>query len=108
MCRALYAPMHALCLADQKTPAMDKLYFYILQTDAMLPKYLDSLESQTAGFLSETTIQSMASVPMAGESDSEEDDNSSGDDEDDDRGNNDDKKENDDDDEDEFDTQVME
>ena len=80
MCRALYAPMHALCLADQKTPAMDKLYFYVLQTDAMLPKYLDSLESQTVGFLSETTIQSMASVPMAGESDSKEDDNSSGDD----------------------------
>ena len=41
MCQALYAPMRVLRLADQKTPAMDKLYFYVLQTDAMLPKYLD-------------------------------------------------------------------
>ena len=100
--------MRVLRLADQKTPAMDKLYFYFLQTDAMLPKYLDSLESQTAGFLSETMVQSMASVPMAGESDSEEDDNSSHDDEDDDKGNNDDEEEDDASDEDAFDTQVTE
>lgn len=33
MCRALYAPMRLLRLADQKTPAMDKLYYYVLQTD---------------------------------------------------------------------------
>ncbi len=36
MCRALYAPMRVLCLADQKKPAMDKLYYYVLQTDCML------------------------------------------------------------------------
>jgi hypothetical protein len=33
MCRALYASMRVLRLADQKTPAMDKLYYYVLQTD---------------------------------------------------------------------------
>jgi len=44
MCRALYAPMRVLRLADQKTPAMDKLYFYVLQADAMLPKYLGDLD----------------------------------------------------------------
>jgi len=36
MCRALYAPMQVLRLADQKSPAMDKLYYYVLQTDRML------------------------------------------------------------------------
>ena len=30
MCCALYAPMRLLWLADQKTPAMDKLYYYVL------------------------------------------------------------------------------
>jgi hypothetical protein len=29
--------MHVLHLADQKSPAMDKLYYYVLQTDAILP-----------------------------------------------------------------------
>jgi hypothetical protein len=33
MCRALYTPMRVLRLADQKTPVMDKLYYYVLQTD---------------------------------------------------------------------------
>jgi len=37
LCHALNAPMRVLCLADQKTPAMDKLYFYTLQTDIMFP-----------------------------------------------------------------------
>ena len=33
MCRVLYAPMRVLCLAGQKTLAMDKLFYYVLQTD---------------------------------------------------------------------------
>ncbi|KAL3766558.1 hypothetical protein ACHAWU_007798, partial [Discostella pseudostelligera] len=41
MCRALYAPMRILRLADQKTPAMDKLYYYVLQTDRQLPNEAD-------------------------------------------------------------------
>ena len=40
MCCVLYAPMRILRLADQKVVAMDKLYFYVLQAERMLPKYL--------------------------------------------------------------------
>ena len=79
MCRALYAPMRVLRLADQKSPAMDKLYFYVLQADAMLPKYLGDLDKHSNGFLSSTTIASMTSVPSAGDSDSEDNDDSSDD-----------------------------
>jgi hypothetical protein len=79
MCRALYAPMRVLRLADQKSPAMDKLYYYVLQTDAMLPKYLGDLEGHSNGFLTSETIASMMSVPSAGDSDSEDNDDSSDD-----------------------------
>ena len=77
--------MRVLRLADQKTPTMDKLYFYVLQADAMLPKYLGDLDNHSNGFLSSTTIASMSSVPSAGDSDSEDNEDSSDDsDEDDD------------------------
>lgn len=79
MCRALYAPMRVLRLADQKSPAMDKLYFYVLQADDMLPKYLGDLDKHSNGFLSSTTIASMLKVPLAGDSNSENDDDSSDD-----------------------------
>ena len=78
MCRALYAPMRVLRLADQKSPAMDKLYFYVLQADAMLPKYLGDLDKHSNGFLSSTTIASMT-IPSAGDSDSKDNDDSSDD-----------------------------
>jgi len=79
MCRALYAPMRVLRLADQKSPAMDKLYYYVLQTDDMLLKYLGDLEKHSNGFLSLETIASIMSVPSAGDSDSEDNDDSSDD-----------------------------
>jgi hypothetical protein len=41
MCRALYAPMCVLRLADQKTPSMDKLHYYVCQTDVNLSKYIE-------------------------------------------------------------------
>ena len=45
--RALYAPMRILRLADQKLAAMDKLYFYVLQDERMLPKYLvEAIEAE--------------------------------------------------------------
>ena len=44
VCHALYAPMRVLCLADQKTPAMDKLHYFVCQTNHMLPKYLAKAE----------------------------------------------------------------
>jgi hypothetical protein len=40
MCRALYAPMRVLRLADQQIPGMEKLYYYVLQTDQMLLRWL--------------------------------------------------------------------
>ena len=46
MCRVLYAPMHVLRLADQQTASMDKLYFYVLQTDRMLIKWLPDCEKK--------------------------------------------------------------
>ena len=77
LCRTLYAPMRVLCLADQKTPAMDKLYFYTLQTDIILPKYLDELEKQSNYFLTTTTARVMGNIQSAGNSsgsDNDEDD----------------------------------
>jgi hypothetical protein len=40
MCCALYAPMRVLRLADRKVAAMDKLHFYVCQTDANMSHYL--------------------------------------------------------------------
>jgi hypothetical protein len=40
MCRALYAPMRLLRLADQNVAAMDKVHFYVCQTDANMSHYL--------------------------------------------------------------------
>ena len=66
MGRALYAPMGLLRLADQKTPAMDKLYFYVLQTDRMLPKYLQDAEDRTTVFLTKQTMSAMIAPSTAG------------------------------------------
>ncbi len=70
MCHALYAPMCVLCLADQKNPAMDKLYYYVLQTDCMLPKWLGEVEKST-NFLTPNMIAAMGRVQSVGVSDSE-------------------------------------
>jgi hypothetical protein len=50
--------MRVLCLADQKNPAMDKLYYYVLQTDRMLPKWLGKVEKST-NFLTPNMIAAM-------------------------------------------------
>ena len=48
ICRVLYAPMCILCLADQKVAAMDKLYFYVLQAERMLPEFLaEAIEAES-------------------------------------------------------------
>ena len=62
MGRALYAPMRLLRLADQKTPAMDKLYYYVLQTDQMLPKYLQDAEECARVFMTKETMTMTAMV----------------------------------------------
>ncbi len=38
LCHSLYALMRILQLADQKIPAMDKLLYYVWQTDKLLAK----------------------------------------------------------------------
>ena len=43
-CRAMYAPMRLLRLADMKTPCMSKLYYYVMQTEIMLQKYVKQAE----------------------------------------------------------------
>jgi len=83
MCRALYAPMRVLRLADQKNPAMDKLFYYVSQTDRMLPKSLGEVQERSARLLSDATINAIdTSTFSAGVSD--DDDDSDGSDEDDD------------------------
>jgi hypothetical protein len=59
MCCILYAPMHVLRLADQQSPAMDKLYYYVLQTDWMLLKYLPSAEIKSRLLLEDSKLNSM-------------------------------------------------
>ena len=66
MCRALYAPMRVLRLADQKVPAMDKLYYYVMQTDRMLPMYIADAEKITAKFFSGQTLVAMERNSSAG------------------------------------------
>ena len=56
MCRVLYAPMCVLRLADQQTASMDKLYFYILQTDRMLMKWLPDCEKKSTELLRDTSL----------------------------------------------------
>ena len=53
MCRALYAPMRVLCLADQKTPAMDKLYY-------------QDAEELAKNFLTNDTLSAMGHPSTAG------------------------------------------
>ena len=84
MCRALYAPMRVLQLADQKTPAMDKLFYYVSQTDRMLPKYLGDVQERSARLLSDATINTIdTSTFSAGVSDDDDDSDSSDEDDDD-------------------------
>jgi hypothetical protein len=59
MCHVLYAPMRVLRLADQQSPAMDKLYYYIFQTDRMLLKYLPSAEIKARLLFEDSTLNSM-------------------------------------------------
>ena len=45
LARAVYPMMRILRLADQKTAAMDKLYYYIKQADRVAPLYLPQAET---------------------------------------------------------------
>ncbi len=69
MCHALCAPMRVLCLPDQKSPAIDKLFFYVLQTDQMLPKYVSDADECAQGLLTGPTLAVMDSEMSADFSD---------------------------------------
>jgi hypothetical protein len=69
MCRALYAPMRLLRLADQNSPAMDKLYYYVLQTDCMLAMYCKDADDRGVALLTAPTIRTMDCSTSAGSSD---------------------------------------
>ena len=73
MRRALYAPMRVLWLADKKN-AMDKLFYYVSQTDRMLPKYLGGFEERLVSLLLDATINAInTSTFSAGVSDDDSD-----------------------------------
>ena len=82
MCHALYAPMRVLCLADQKTPAMDKLHYFVYQTDDILPKYLAKAEEDSECLLFDNSFLLMTNLvsDKIVESSDEEDDDSTDDD----------------------------
>jgi hypothetical protein len=52
LCRSPYAPMRILQLADQKTPVMDKLHYYVCQIDKLLAKYVKIIEVDSGQILS--------------------------------------------------------
>jgi hypothetical protein len=51
LCCSLYAPMRILQLADQKITAMDKLRYYVCQTDKLLAKYVKMAEVDSGHIL---------------------------------------------------------
>ena len=87
LCRSLYSPMRILRLADKKEAAMDKLYYFVHQTDATLPKYLNIAEEDCSGLVEMNntlatlrTMSMMASDKYDNESDNEGSDIDSSDD----------------------------
>jgi hypothetical protein len=62
MCRALYAPMRVLRLADQQVPCMEKLYYYVLQTDRMLLRWLPDAEIRVSALCRNGTYNAMTNM----------------------------------------------
>ncbi len=60
LCHSLYAPICILWLADQKIPAMDKLHYYVWQTDQLLAKYVKIAEVDSGHILElDETMENM-------------------------------------------------
>ncbi len=59
MCPALYAPMRVLRLADQKVAAMDKVHFYVCQTDANMSYYLTKAVTDSGRCTHDETLRLM-------------------------------------------------
>ncbi len=62
MCRALYSSMRVLRLADQQVPGMEKLYYYILQTDRMLLRWLPDAEMRVSVLRCDDTYNAMTNM----------------------------------------------
>jgi hypothetical protein len=56
---ALYAPMRVLRLADQKVTAMDKVHFYVCQTDANMSYYLTKAVTDSGRCTHDETLRLM-------------------------------------------------
>jgi hypothetical protein len=59
---ALYAPMRVLHLADQQVPGMEKLYYYILQTNRMLLRWLPDAEIRVLVLRHDGTYNAMTNT----------------------------------------------
>lgn len=89
LCRAFYAQMRIIRLADQKTGAMDKLMYYVLQADSMLEKYLPEVETAWTDFhtgrveeiMTSPNTKSKKAVAKKADSDSSDSESSSEDEE---------------------------
>jgi hypothetical protein len=79
LCHSLHAPMRILLLADQKISAMDKLHYYVCQTDQLLAKYVKIAEVDSGHILElDKTMENMRfmtnmNVQYMNKSDNEED-----------------------------------
>ncbi len=62
MCRALHAPMSVLRLADQQVPGMEKLCYYVLQTDRMLLSWLPDAEIRVSALHCDGTYNAMTNM----------------------------------------------
>ncbi len=62
MFHALYSPMRLLCLADQQVPGMEKLYYYVLQTDWMLLRWLPDAEMRVLALRRHGTYNAMTDM----------------------------------------------
>ena len=79
----LYAPMRILRLADQKVAAMDKMHFYVCQTDANMSYYLAKAVTDSRRCTHDETLRLMnaCSQDMDDEADNGNDDDIDDDDE---------------------------
>ena len=59
MCCAVYAPMHLLRLVDQKVTAMDKMHFFVCQTDANMSYYLANVVTDSSRCTHDETLRLM-------------------------------------------------
>ena len=65
MCRALYALMTLIRISDQKTSSMDKLYYFFLQTNRIIPIWLEYAEDQSKRLLTDVLKNILADTKDA-------------------------------------------